>query len=102
MNVTSIVAPAATDAAVSPRDAALDVFFDVWYRQQPVSATFTGIHEHDHVLPDYSPEALQASRDAMSLARRSLAEAGHGVLHTDDLRHRDWAAIDGALADAAL
>ncbi|HEX6941968.1 MAG TPA: DUF885 family protein, partial [Gemmatimonadaceae bacterium] len=102
MSATSIASPAATDSGPSPRDAALDAFFDAWYRQQPVSATFTGIHAHDHLLPDYSPEALQASRDAMSLARRLLAEAGHGVLHTDDLRHRDWAAIDGALADAAL
>ena len=30
----------------------LDAFLDGWYRQQPVTATFTGIHDHDHALPD--------------------------------------------------
>jgi uncharacterized protein DUF885 len=102
VSVSSIVVPSVDRIEKSPRDLVLDGFLDGWYRQQPVTATFTGIHGHDHVLPDYSPEALQASRDAMSLTRRALAEAGHGVLHSDDLRQRDWAAIDGALADAAL
>ena len=102
MSAPTVIAPSVVGDRTSPRDAALDVFFDGWYRQQPVTATFTGIHEHDHLLPDFSPEALQASRDSMCLTRRALAEAGHGVLHSDDLRQRDWVAIDGALADAAL
>jgi hypothetical protein len=34
--------------------------------------------------------------------RRHLADAGYGVLHTDELQSRDWRAIDGALADAVL
>ena len=80
----------------------LDTFFDGFYRRRPVTATFTGIHEYDHALPDFSPEALQASRDEMSAMRRALAEAGYGVLHSDELRRRDWPAIDGALADSVL
>jgi hypothetical protein len=38
----------------------------------------------------------------MSLMRRRLADAGLGVLHSDELKSRDWRALDGALADAAL
>ena len=34
--------------------------------------------------------------------RRRLADAGLGVLHSDELKARDWRAIDGALADAVL
>jgi hypothetical protein len=80
----------------------LDAFFESFYRHRPVTATFTGIHDHDHALPDFSPEAMQAARDEMSAMRRKLAEGGYGVLHSDELRQRDWEAIDGALADSVL
>ena len=86
----------------SQAEAVLDDFFENFYRRRPVMATFTGIHDHDHALPDFSPEVLQASRDEMSAQRRALAEAGFGVLHSDELRRRDWPAIDGALADSVL
>jgi len=96
----------ATDSQVSAdarsRDVALDAFFASFYRFRPVTATFTGIHDHDHTLPDFSPEAMQSARDEMSARRRQLAEAGHGVPHSEELRRRDWPAIDGALADAVL
>ena len=80
----------------------LDAFFESFYRRRPVTATFTGIHGHDHALPDFSPEAMQSARDEMSAMRRKLAEGGYGVLHSDELRRRDWEAIDGALADSVL
>jgi hypothetical protein len=38
----------------------------------------------------------------MSTQRRRLADAGFGVLHSDELRRRDWPSIDGALADSVL
>jgi len=38
--------------------AALDRFFETFYRQRPVTATFTGIHDHDRRLPDWSKAAL--------------------------------------------
>lgn len=85
-----------------PRSQSLDAFFEGFHRRRPVTATFTGIHAHDHALPDFSPEAIRASRDEMCALRRLLAEAGYGVLHSDELRRRDWQAIDGALADAVL
>ena len=88
--------------AQDTRDAALRVFFESFYRRRPVTATFTGIHEHDHALPDFSPEAVQSARAEMSDMRRMLAGAGYGVLHSEELRRRDWPAIDGALADSVL
>lgn len=91
--------PAPTVPAAS---AALDAFFDSYFRLNPVTATFAGVHEHDHALPDHSPEGLVAARAELCRVRRVLAEAGLGVLHPDDLAARDWAAIDGALADACL
>ncbi len=38
--------------------AALDAFFEWYYRANPVNATFIGIHEHDSRLPDYSEHGL--------------------------------------------
>ena len=35
-------------------ESALAVFFDWYYRTYPVNATFIGVHEHDHRLPDFS------------------------------------------------
>ena len=84
------------------RERVLDAFFASFYRCRPVTATFTGIHGHDHALPDFSPEALQSAREEMSAMRRRLADAGFGVLHSDELRRRDWQSIDGALADSVL
>jgi hypothetical protein len=87
---------------LSANDPALDAFFALFYKLRPVTATFTGVHVHDHRLPNFSPEALQGAREEMSLMRRRLADAGLGVLHSDELASRDWRAIDGALADAVL
>ena len=100
--MTASLSPTADDVDAETRstqEAALDAFFESFYRRRPVTATFTGIHEHDHVLPDFSPELMQSARDEMCQLRRRLAEAGLGVLHSEELRGRDWPAIDGALAD---
>src|SRR3970282_681289 len=80
-------------AGSSPDGTVLDAFFSRFYRRRPVTATFTGIHDHDHALPDFSPEGMQSARDEMCVMRRDLAEAGYGVLHSDEIRRRDWAAI---------
>ena len=99
-------AAAATAAAALPDEArrtrVLNRFFDSYYRLRPVNATFTGIHEFDHALPDWSPEGLSAARREMSELRRDLAAAGLGVLDQEAIRTRAWVAIDGALADAFL
>jgi hypothetical protein len=91
-----------TATTLSANDPALDAFFTLFYKLRPVTATFSGVHAHDHRLPNFSPEALQGAREEMSLMRRRLADAGLGVLHSDELKTRDWRAIDGALADAVL
>ena len=40
-----------------------------------MNATFTGIHDHDHRLPDWSPEGLAAALDEMKAVRTSLISA---------------------------
>ena len=52
---------------------ALAAFFDSYYRLRPVNATFTGVHEHDDRLPDWSPDGLAAAADEMRALRASLA-----------------------------
>ncbi len=79
--------------------AALDRFFDTFYRQRPVSATFTGFHAHDAVLPDWSPDGLTRAAGEMRGLRADLAAAG---LVPDDRITTFPAEVDLALADGAL
>jgi uncharacterized protein (DUF885 family) len=53
----------------------LDVFFESYYRLRPVNATFTGVHEYDDRLPDWSPEGLASAVDEMRALRASLVAA---------------------------
>ena len=54
---------------------ALDRFFEHYYRARPVQATFTGMHEYDHLLPDWSPEGLEATVSEMHTLRTILGGA---------------------------
>jgi hypothetical protein len=47
--------------------ALLDAFFAWYYRTYPVNATFIGVHDHDHHLPDFS-------RDGRARARREVED----------------------------
>ena len=52
-------------------DAWLDEFFAAYYRQNPVSATFIGVHEFDDRLPDLPPHGREQRRaETESLLRR--------------------------------
>jgi hypothetical protein len=52
-------------------DAWLDEFFAAYYRQNPVSATFIGVHEFDDRLPDLTPRGREQRRvETESLLRR--------------------------------
>jgi hypothetical protein len=52
----------------------LDDFFSHFYRWHPVDATFIGIHDHDHLLPDLSEEGMaQTAAEIRDLLRRSRA-----------------------------
>ena len=57
--------PAAARLHPPEPEATLDAFFDWYYRTNPVSATFIGIHRHDHRLPDYSPAAIEQALAAI-------------------------------------
>lgn len=87
------------DHASTPADVALDRFFDAFYRQRPVTATFTGLHEHDTRLPQWSLDGLAAEAEEMRGLRRTLREAGR----VDDGAIAAFPNdVDLALADAVL
>ena len=71
--------------------AALGPFFESYYRLRPVNATFTGIHQHDDRLPDWSPDALAAAADEMRSLRASLAAVATNATSLRDLALRDRA-----------
>ena len=52
----TFVAPGSPDRSYYGRMAWLDSFFDSFHRHRPVDATFFGIHENDHRLPDLSED----------------------------------------------
>lgn len=97
-----MTAAAGVPLASRPLDAAVGECVASYFRRHPVTASFAGMHDHDHRLPDWSPDGLSASGDERRSTRRALAAAGAGALSGPELVRRDWAAIDGALAVAWL
>jgi hypothetical protein len=85
-------------AALTPK-AALDRFFESYYRLRPVTATFTGVHDFDHRLPDWSPHGLGEAWDSMRGCRDDLREAGRV---DDEMVRRFPDQVDLALADGFL
>jgi hypothetical protein len=83
---------------MTPREA-LDRFFRVYYARRPVTATFTGVHDHDHLLPDWSPEGLDAAVAEMRDLRSALDRAGR-IADAEVCRFPEH--VDLALADAFL
>jgi uncharacterized protein (DUF885 family) len=67
----------------------LETFFDSYYRLRPVNATFTGIHDHDHRLPDWSPDGLAAAADEMRALRASLVAERQPDVSLQDVAQRD-------------
>jgi len=63
-------------------------FFDSYYRLRPVNATFTGFHEIDDRLPDWSPSGLDAAVGEMRSVRARLM-AGRTEAGLDDVAARD-------------
>jgi hypothetical protein len=70
---------------------ALGPFFDSYYRLRPVNATFTGIHDFDDRLPDWSPDGLAAATDDMRRLRASIHGADAVPADLRDARARDQA-----------
>lgn len=52
----------------------LDDFFASYYRFRPVNATFIGLHDFDHALPDYSPRGVDDVRADMASLLARLPE----------------------------
>jgi peptide/nickel transport system substrate-binding protein len=97
-------------ARVTP-DEALDRFFDHYYRVRPVQATFTGVHDYDHRLPDWSLEGLESQLAEMRDLRTLLAAVGGPSAFAEatadqkapPLHARKWKdEVDLALADGFL
>jgi len=70
----------------------LERFFESYYRLRPVNATFTGVHDHDERLPDWSPEGLERAADEMRQLRDALPKASETEARTlQDAGRRDRA-----------
>ena len=81
--------------------AALDRFFEHYYRRRPVSATFTGVHTYDSVLPDWSLHGLAAQRGEMVALHAELL-AAHPSPPFEAQYGDDIAALDAELVRAFL
>ena len=61
------------------RSTPLGRFFEHYYAWRPVQATFTGVHDYDSRLPDWSPDGLDAlvadMRDSPACAGRRRARS---------------------------
>ncbi|MGI8687923.1 MAG: DUF885 domain-containing protein [Thermomicrobiales bacterium] len=62
----------------------LDDFFTSYYRHRPVNATFIGMHDHDHMLPDYSPQGGDAAMSEMASLLRRLDDGSIEPPQTPD------------------
>jgi hypothetical protein len=86
MSSANAPGPAATD---DPASAWLDDFFALYYRSRPVNATFIGVHDYDHLLPDAAPDALArlgAEEDALLAREATLPLAAPGSASAIDRR----------------
>ena len=52
----------------------LDRFLDSYYRHRPVNATFIGVHDNDHLLPDLSAEGVDACVSEMTRLQKDLSK----------------------------
>jgi hypothetical protein len=76
-------------------DAWLDRFFTQYYAARPVNATFIGVHEHDHRLPDVSAAGRAHNVAEMGALRVELAALS--LTAVDEVRRTDALLADGFL-----
>lgn len=75
----------------------LDEFFAHYYRRRPVTATFTGVHDYDAELPDWSPGGLATLGAEMRQLRDRLSSEHLPTSNAATLR-ADVDALDAELA----
>lgn len=76
-------------------DAWLDRFFAHYYARRPVSATFIGVHDFDHQLPDCSEAGLRRTVAEMRQLRSELSSISEEGL--SEARRHDRFLADGFL-----
>lgn len=81
---------------------AIDRFFAHYFALRPVNATFTGLHDTDSLLPDWSPAGVERMAADARAVRAALAEEEGTAVTPAHLAERNWPRIDAALADAFL
>src|SRR3954454_12338932 len=92
--------PALTTTDNKAFDAWLERFFAHYYAARPVNATFIGVHDHDHALPDFSPAATTRQLLEMHQLRQDLAAIPTADLDTG--RRHDALIADGYLELQAM
>ena len=80
---------------------ALDGFFAHFHQRRPVNATFIGVHEYDHLLPDWSSSGLASLDEDMASLYIALSLA-HPAPATDGAYAHDAELLDAELARAFL
>ena len=83
-------------------NAALERFFAQYYLRHPVNATFTGVHEYDRLLPDWSIAARALEATELRALRLELEAAHPEAEATPAALRADSSALDAALARANL
>jgi hypothetical protein len=58
----------------------IERFVSMYYRLHPVNATFTGVHDYDDLLPDWSPAGLESATAEMKANHAALL----AIADTDD------------------
>jgi hypothetical protein len=81
--------------------AAIERFFEHYYRRRPVNATFTGVHSYDGELPDWSGDGIRATDTEMRALIADLA-ASHPPPASAAAFARNAEALDAQLAGAFL
>jgi len=74
---------------------ALDSFFDWYYRINPVNATFIGVHDYDHRLPDFSEHGAGDALAALDALRAQFRHLPPEPL--TDAERLDRSLVEGAL-----
>lgn len=75
--------PARTDHART-----MDAFFASYHSRRPVNATFVGVHEHDHRLPDLSESGVGDTLADMSDLAARLRGPGEGLTAAEQMDRR--------------